>query len=362
MSVIWADNFQAYGDDEDALTAGIYAAVSEPAFISLVDDPDPLAAAGSRCIRYSSSFTSTGDKGIRFAFPGGPTATMGASLRVYCPALPLSDDMAFEIFSWRNISNDTILVLEILTTGALRIRHEEGGTILGTSVIPVITADNWVHVEMKTLFSNTVGTTEVRVNGLEVSGLTLTDVDTIRTGTDVAAQVAFIQRARVTSVRQIYYIRDFILWNTSGSQNNDFMGTLSIVNLYPDADTSFNWTPSSGSTGWNLIDEVGPNDTGFISANATPPAASVFALTNLPADIVGVRALIPVNRTRKSDGGDGNVQVGLRSGLDTDQGANTPVTTAFAYRWDVSELSAATGVAYTPLEVNSVEYVINRTL
>jgi len=362
MSVIWADNFQAYGDDEEALTAGIYAEVDGTTWITLVNDPDPLAAAGSRCIRYSGSNVNTSNKLVRFAFPAGPTATMGASLRIYCPALPTSDDKAFEIFSWRNISNSVLLVLEILTTGALRIRHEEGGTILGTSVIPVITADNWVHVETKTLFSNTVGTTEVRVNGLEVSGLTLTDVDTIRTGIDVAAQVAFVQRARVTSERQVYFIRDFILWNTSGSQNNDFMGTLSIVNLYPDADTDFTWTASSGSTGWNLIDEVGPNDTDFISAATPPPDPSVFTLTNLPADIVGVRALIPVNRTRKSDGGDGNVQVGLRSGVDTDQGANTPVTTAFAYRWDVSELSPDTGVAYTPLEVNSVEYVINRTL
>jgi len=362
MSVIWADNFQAYGDDENALTAGIYAEVDGTTWITLVNDPDPLAAAGSRCIRYSDSNVGTSNRLLRFVFPAGPTAEMGASLRIYCPALPTSDDMAFEIFSWRDISNNVLLVLEILTTGALRIRYSENGTILGTSVIPVIAADNWAHIEMKTLFSNTVGTTEVRVNGLEVSGLTLTGVDTIGTGAVVPAQVAFVQRARVTSERQVYFIRDFTLWNTTGSQNNNFMGTLSIVNLYPDADTSFNWTPSSGSTGWNLIDEVGPNDTGFISANATPPAASVFALTNLPADIVGVRALLAVNRTRKSDGGDGNVQVGLRSGVSTDQGANTPVTTAFAYRWDVSELSPDTGVAYTPIEVNSVEYVINRTL
>jgi hypothetical protein len=366
MSVIWADNFQAYGTDEAAMTNGLYAQVDTSPGITLENDPDPLAPAGSRVVRFPGngdpSSGSTSDINVRFAFPNGPTATMGASIRLYCPELPIADDQSIEIFRWANISNVDILILELLTTGALRIRHIENGTILGTSVIPVIAADNWAHIEMKVLFSDTVGTTEVRVNGNEVSGLTLTSQDTIASGGVVAAQVAFTQRATSTSSRQRYYIRDFILWDTLGTQNNNFMGTLSIINLYPDADSSLNWAPSTGATGWNLIDEVGPNDTDYIAADDTLPAASVFNLTDLPADIVGVRALIPINRSRKSDAGDGNVQQGVRSGASTDTGANTPVTTAFSYRWDVSELNPATGVAYTPLEVNAVEYVINRTL
>jgi hypothetical protein len=365
MSVIWADNYQAYGLSTVPMLAGLYAQVDSQ--VTIVVDPDPLAASGSTCLRFPGngdpSSGGTGNANVRFTFPNGPTTTMGASVRFYCPSLPTADDQSMEIFSWRDISNNTLLILEVLTTGALRIRHVENGTTIGTSAIPVIVANNWTHVEMKVLFSNTLGTTEVRVNGNEVSGLTLTNVDTINgVGTAVAAQVAFSQRATSTSSRQRYYIRDFILWNTSGTQNNNFMGTLVILNLRPDSDAALNWTTSSGTTGWNLIDEVGPNDTGYISAADTLPAASVFNLTNLPADIVGVRALIPVNRSRKSDAGDGNVQQGVRSGASTDTGANNPVGTAFAYRWDVSELNPATGFAYTPIEVNSVQYVINRTV
>lgn len=73
-------------------------------------------------------------------------------------------------------------------------------------------------------------------------------------------------------------------------------------------------------------------------------------------------ALIPVVRVRKTDGGDGNVQVGLNSNGDSDLGSDRPITTAFTYYWDVSEISPDTATAYTPVEVNAVTMTIDRTV
>ena len=125
---------------------------------------------------------------------------------------------------------------------------------------------------------------------------------------------------------------------------------------------SFNWTASTGSTGFNLIDEAGPDDADYVQAANPPPAASTFTLSDLPADVTSVRGLISLVRAKKTDGGDGNLQVSLQSNSVDDLGADRPITTADTYWWDVSELSPDTGVAWTPAEVDAAKIKIDRTL
>lgn len=360
--IIWADNFQAYGNDEAVLSDGLYAEVSSTTYLNLVDDPDPSAPSESRAMLFGTSSVGTDNRLIRYALPAGPTTTVGTFCRFYMPDLPTEDAKALEMFSFRDISNNVLLILELQTSGALRIRHAEGGTILGTSTLPVITANTWNHVEIKVTFSNTVGATEVRVNSEVVAGLTLTGQDTIGTGSNLCAQVAIVQRADPTSDRQAYYFKDWVLWDDSGSQNNNFLGLLNVINLYPNSDVAVNWTPSTGTSAYQMVDEIDPDDADYISAPDTYPPAVVMGLTDLPADIVGVRGLVVVHRSRKTDGGDGNLQTAIRVGGLDDTGAVRPITTAFTYRYDVSELSPATGTAYTPTEVNEAALVIDRTL
>jgi hypothetical protein len=162
--------------------------------------------------------------------------------------------------------------------------------------------------------------------------------------------------------KPIVFYKDMVFWDNSGSQNNDFIGSVIVKHLRPNEDVALNgWTTSSGSTGFNLINVSPPNDATFIQADDTLPGIAQFDIDNLPPDIVTVRALIPITRSRKIDGGDGNLQTGLTGTL-TDLGADKPITTAFTYRWDVSELSPDTGTAWTPVEVDAVRFDIDRTL
>lgn len=108
---------------------------------------------------------------------------------------------------------------------------------------------------------------------------------------------------------------------------------------------------------------LGPTDPSYISADATPPAAQVFTLTNLPPDVVSVRALLPIFRAQKTDGGDCNVQAGLSPDNATwVNGANQPVTVAFTYWWSAIHTNPVTGVPWTPGQVNAAYVRLNRTL
>jgi hypothetical protein len=362
MAILWADNFQTYGQTETNLLDGVYAEIDSST--TLQTDPDPAASGNVLRVQEKADTTAPYEGSfLRFVFPGAALGTVGVAARIWCSVLPTLDGIAPQPFVLIDSNGDRQLTLQILPDGRLElIRGTILGTTLATSTLPVITAQAWNHIEFKATIDNSVGATEVRVNGVAVDGLTLTNVDT-RNGLATVSSVAFQYTIfSGSSANRYMYVKDFVVWDTTGSQNNDFLGSVQVYTLQLDADASFNWTASTGSTGYNLIDELTPNDADYISADVTQTTASTFTFEDLPSDIVGVKALLSVARMRKTDGGDGQVQMAFISNGDTDSGADRPITTAFTYWWDVSELSPDTAAAWTPVEVNAATVSIDRTV
>lgn len=381
MAVLWGDNFENYGLSVSPMLNGIYAQASNylgstGSSISITDDPDPTAPADDKALFFSDPSGSVGPI-MRFVFPSGGLTTVGVSFRIWMPFLPAgSSTLPYSIL--RDTSNNAQCGMYVNTDGSISLYTGGGksttggavplatnrGTLIGTSTAPALVANAWNHVEYKITIDDAAGATEVRVNGVEVLGLTLSSVDTKGTANTTATQVIFgtsLESGGGSPGYCSFYMRDFIVWDTSGTVNNDFLGTLGVYTLLPDADDTLTWTPSTGSTGYDLVDEQTPDDADYVSAADPPPAPNVFTVSNLPPDIVTVKALIPVTRVKKIDGGDGNVQMGLKGTL-VDLGADRPITTAFTYYWDVSELSPDTSVAWTPTEVNNVKFQIDRTV
>lgn len=357
MALIWADDFKSFGDDEGALSDGVYGEVNA---ITLAADPDPLAS--GNVIQHS-----TNENGMRFVLPSSVT-TAGYCSRFWFNDLPSS--ALPSIIQFRNSSNIAQVTIEVTSTGALQARRGySNGTILGTSN-PAITANAWNHIEAKVLVNGSTGTVAIYVNGIEV--LSLTGQNTANTGTVDIGQIVHTSMSTVgpdftagdtNSTGLTIYRKDAVYWDTAGSVNNDILGTVSVLRLAVDADSSFNWTPSTGTTGFNLIDEAGPDDLDYIEADSTPPAASSFTFENLPVDVTSVRGLISLVRAKKTDGGDGNLQVSLTTAsLVDDLGTDRPITTADTYWWDVSELNPDTGVAWTPNDVDNATVKVDRTL
>lgn len=355
MAILWADNFKNYGTDDNKLLDGLYAQIGGASITGLTADPSPDATGNVFLV-------GSGTAGfLRHVFSPAGVAIAGISARFWFTNIPTSTGTAPNFIQFRDTGNTTQVSIALSPSGLIEAWRgtTNSGILLGTSGTG-IAPNSWNHIEARVEVSDTVGTVEVRVNGIVV--LSLSNQDT-RTGLANLSQVAFASGYGQTTFSQStnFYLKDYIAWDTSGTVNNSFLGTCAVISLYPDVDDSFAWTPSTGSTGFNLIDEATPNDSDYISAGDPPPAASEFGLTNLPPDIVSVKALLPITRSRKIDGGDGNLQAGLKGTL-TDLGANNPITTSFTYRWDVSELSPDTGAAWTPVEVDNVKLQVNRTL
>lgn len=378
MALIWADPFKSYGTNQELLLDGLYAQNKSNSgslqSLSIAADPDPLAS--GNVLKFSAASGSNldvDDTRLRWVNPGGAVATIGVAFRLWCSALPSDSAYAFTL-SFNDIDNGYQSVVEVMSTGQLRLTraatlgsggilaaYDTNGVTLGTSTIPVLTANAWHHIEMKITIHPSAGTFECHVDGNEVDGLTLTGLNTRHTTNSSLSQLNFTHRIPSAGQSVSYYMKDFLTWDTTGTENNDFMGTVSVLRLALDGDVNLNWATSTGSIGYDLINDSPPVDTRYISADNSPPAASEFSFADLPEDITSVKALITLARIRKTDGGDGTVQMSVMSSGDPDAGADRNITTAFTYWYDVSELSGHTGDPYTPVEANAATVKIDRT-
>src|SRR3546814_10010787 len=84
-------------------------------------------------------------------------------------------------------------------------------------------------------------------------------------------QVAIGSRI-VSSVATTPYYKDFVLWDGSGSANNDFLGSVSVTDLTPASDVALNWALTGAATGAEAVDDFPPDDdTSYIYAVDPPP-------------------------------------------------------------------------------------------
>lgn len=336
MAILFAEDFKGYGTSPSLMLNGLYAQIGG----NLVTDPDPNASG----VVFQAQINGVNGTVLRRVFPSNYT-TAGFALRLWLAALPSATSQT-PAFMFSDASNNAQFWLEITTTGAMNIRQGSNySAILATTTGPVVTANAWNHIEIKAVASATVGTIEIRVNGIPVLV-----TGAINTGTQYSQ--FRLDKPNPFGISLDFYVKDLICWNSSGSYNNNFMGTVSVLSMVPSSDTSFNWTPSTGTTGWNLLDNSPPlDDSEYITAVTPPPAASTFGLTDLPTNVTSVRAMITQVRARKSDGGDGNIQASLISAAATANGADRPITTAFTYYEDIFEVDPNTSAPWTLLRL-----------
>lgn len=365
--IVHADNFSIYGSDTGLMTQGIYASANR---CTLQDDPDGISS--GKVLRPSETGGNAPRQTWRYNNQFGATNTVGVAMRVWMDIVPPVND-PYSFIQIRDANNNPLLWLFPNADGSLSIQTLTTDAGAGSwnvghqqrTDIPVLTAKGWYHLELK--FTNSGGGTgsyEVRVEG-----------QTVLEGTDVAVRgdlpAIFSGGYYETTQFYYFYIKDLVIWDGQGSRNNDFLGSVLVTNLKVDSDVSLNWTPSTGTTGYTILDNVPPNDAQYLSAPYSVeapnfPAAYEGTLSSLPIETTSVKGVITYVRAAKSDGGDGSLQVGLVSNPEEGapvevDGADRPITVAQTYWRDIFEIDPATSSAWTPASVNDANIKINRT-
>lgn len=356
----WMDNFNIYGTDAGnaaRLLNGVYADTGRT---DLQTDPDPTAT-GKVARKFGGGLGGE----LRKVLPTART-TIGALARFWLSNLPPNPGIGYcpSFFSFRDQNNVAHIRISLDPSGNIVIfRNDAGGEVqIGITSTPVLVANAWKHMESKVFLDPAAGTVEVRIEGITV--LTLSGIRTTsNVGGAIASCLNVAQQSCQTGGACDLYMKDYIIWDNTGTFNNDFMGSCQVMKIIPDGDVALNWTPSAGTTGYNLINEVTPDDDGtYISAPYPAPAAYKCSLSDLPVTVTSVRGVMPIHRSRKTDGGDGNIQIGLVSGGTTGLGSNRPITTAYTYWWDVFDADPNGNIAWSRLSTNALNLQLNRTV
>lgn len=221
---------------------------------------------------------------------------------------------------------------------------KRGSTVLGTSGL--IAPSTWHHVELKITIGSS-STFELRVN--ETVQFALSGVNTQG---QASGGITGVRLGGGSGQYDDWYILD-----TTGSTANDFLGDTRITTIRPTADSSVQFTKSTGTSNWACVDDTTVDATDYVSSS-TVGQRDVYDL----ADLTGtpaVYAVMPTAWALKTDAGTRGIKVGIKtSGGAEVQSADTALTvTTNPYSLAVQNTTPA-AAAWTYTAVNAIQLTL----
>jgi hypothetical protein len=254
----------------------------------------------------------------------GNHATLGQSLSLYAPSAPVSWPSTGNNIVFTETGSPQITVAFNLSGQFTVKRGNAGGTLLGTSTNQILGA-TWYWVEVKVTFATGVGgRVEIRVN--DSVWLTLSGINTSATG-NAYANAGFLSS---NGADNPLTFDDYVVWNTAGAVNNDFLGDSRIVTGFPDsAGDLTQWTPSAGAN-WQNVDENPPDDDATYNSSNVAGDIDTYGITDFTL-LGGIKCVQNTMYVRKTDAAARQVaSVARRLGMNT---VGTPQTAYSSYRF-----------------------------
>jgi len=278
------------------------------------------------------------------AIPPSPTVVIGWAWKV--------GDLGGTLLTLYNAGqvHDRLMVLG---TGQMQAQLADG-MVHATSTNSVA-AGNWYYMEFKIFIHDTAGTIELRVNGAPWFALTGRD-------TRYATYGAAVDGFMITGGNGIAWVDDLYVLDTTGTSNNDFLGDQRVDTLYPTADGTYSqFTPSTGTTHYTLVDETAPNTTDYVDGTAAGQRDS-YQFSDLTALAVQNIAGVQVNAAiLKDDAGARSVCTFARSSTTDGDGASVALSTSQLYVSQVYPTNPNGGAAWSESAVNAAEFGVKVT-
>jgi len=219
-------------------------------------------------------------------------------------------------------------------------------TALGLFDYPV-----WEWVELKIYYHASAGTMEIRRNGATVASDTGLDTGTMPDPFYITYGITGSAGVNGVSFTTLY------ICDGTGSYNNDFLGEVEIVTLYPSGNGN-----SSGMVGsdadqtdnYLLVDEVGdPSSTDYVGSS-TEGDKDTYAMDDLTGspDILAVRVSLFAGN---DDAGTKYIRPLVRTASTDYAGTSVPLSTEYAGVDGLYEENPNSSAAWTASQVNSIE-------
>lgn len=229
-------------------------------------------------------------------------------------------------------------------------RGSHDGTLLDTSDL-VLPVNQWACIEVYAKIANSDGQVTVKVDGTEwlsYSG------DTQHTANANVATTRFgCSCTDAYSIAYAYY-DDIAVNDTTGAQNNSWIGRGGIVGLFPSgAGAHTDWDPNTGTNHEAVDEKPHDSDTTYVSTT-TANEVDTYAMADLANSDYAVSAVQWLAAARLDEAGGAAIKPVLRQG-DTDYAEDSiGLDVTYALKKKIYD-TAPSGDAWTYDIVNAIE-------
>lgn len=286
-----------------------------------------------------------GGLGSQINFPS--LTTLEVSLYWMPETQAVGSQSAFMTFSTTTGSQCTLWLYMDGTIKLLR-GSATSGTELATSPAASVAFSVQHHLYVKVVFSQTVGTIDVAIDGTSV--VSTTGLDNCSQAAADCTMLTLLGDG-VTG-RSDSVFSHVALANASG----DITGRPRVQAIFPDGAGNYSqWVPTAGANYTN-VDETTPNDDTDYVAESTVNDRDSYTYSNLLSPATTILAVAVVPRARTDDAAARTMKTFVRAGgTDYDHADTVSVPGSYGYLQQIYQTNPATAAAWTAAEVNSLE-------
>jgi len=312
-------------------------------------DPSSSIGGGFTAGRFGGAAVRTGASDPLISRDLGAVATrvVGWALK-YEGAIPSGSPVVMAFLDGTSTQVD----LRVDSTGHFIVTRN--GTVLATSS-SAISGSTWYYIEFRVTVHSSAGAYRLDVSSgaSTTTWLTATGVNTQATGN--ATMTAF---KLLGGTGTWLASDDLYVLNSSGSVNNTLLGERRVLTTLASAEgASLQWTPNSGTTHYNRVNEADPDgDTTYVSSSGVGQV-DTYQFPDITAGSVDAVQVTITNR--KDDTGARTVCAVFRSGAGTNyDGTAFSPATSYGMNRQVWDQNPATSSAWSVATVNAGEFGI----
>ena len=304
---------------------------------------------GGFCLNIPNS---GGTQRLAYTLPSSKT-TVGAAAALNLTSLP--DTTTAGRMGIMLGESTTNYGLRAVVNAAGGISLYQNTTLLATSAPALWTPLGYFHLEVKAVSGTGTGTFAARINGAADSQVTATGL------TFPAMTHVHLGRVDFASPTTGQF-DDFIVWDATGTTNNDWMGDTFVLVSSPVSDgTPNDWAPSTGTAKWATIDETVPSDVDYIIGN-TSGDIQECATGGITLPATGaVVAVAAQARALKTDTGASAIALALASGASISSGPSVNLGTGAQVFSHIAEQNPDGSIPWTNSTAQATRFRVQRT-
>ena len=334
MALLWIDGCSHYSSTNDKTYTGYSFGTSST-----------TRRSGARSIRCQSSVRNvTFQKPIELT---DRTVIVGGA--IYVPVTIGYGDNA-RVFAFEDSNNDDVCEAWINQDTSVSIYYDN--TLVGTTDVGKHNVGEWHYYELKYVKDTTNGLVELRMDGDPTPVLTYSGDTETATGDVTRVGLPNNTGDFVTNSQ---YIMDIYILDGSGSENNDYLGDIRVDTHYPNGDNSVDFTPSSGTSNYLLLDEqFSDNDTTFVESG-TVLAKDLYSMNNLTltTQIYGVQLSADM---RKTDSGTVTTALISNDGVNNTVWNTQQIGDNYSMEIGIRDTDPSDNTAWTDAKVNATGF------